>query len=433
MALRNFNESWRRGAAMALLWLGGASCGHGAPAQTNRGFHDLLTHPSPVAQDRILILAPHPENETIGCAGLLKSALEVGALVRVVLMTNGDGEPNGAEEEGSREPASYVALGAAHQQESLTALASLGVRSRDVSFLGFPDRGSAALWTTHWPRNSSLHSPFTGAVRCPYALAVEPNVRYNGEEALRKLSPWLYLVHRHRWPQSPKLVGPDDLNPPSGLDGTERTSLPLSPSVQQQKRRAVTAYSTQMKLTGGYLLSFVRDNELFGRMPDLPLPTAPVPQEVTGLGMWGLAEPVTIDPPGDSERTGSPATDLRAIHLAYTSDSLLVRMDTGGQVDASTTYNIDFHGILRTRPFSPVKLLLRWRPGQTPMVRPIAGLGALEPAAVKTTAVADHIVAQIPTPWLPALSRLIVGARTARGGTEMDRVGRRAFRVGSER
>ena len=41
-------------------------------------------------EDRVLILAPHPDDETIGTAGVLQQAKKAGAQVKVVCFTNGD-------------------------------------------------------------------------------------------------------------------------------------------------------------------------------------------------------------------------------------------------------------------------------------------------------------------------------------------------------
>src|SRR5574340_1404799 len=45
---------------------------------------------APGRGDRILVVAPHPDDESLGCAGLIKQAVENGADVHVVVMTNGD-------------------------------------------------------------------------------------------------------------------------------------------------------------------------------------------------------------------------------------------------------------------------------------------------------------------------------------------------------
>src|SRR5205085_3463518 len=75
--------------------------------------------------ERLLVLAPHPDDEVIGCGGLVALHLRDGRRVRVVVATDGGqaGEP------------------AERQRESRAALASLG--NAEIEFLNFPDRGLA--------------------------------------------------------------------------------------------------------------------------------------------------------------------------------------------------------------------------------------------------------------------------------------------------
>src|SRR5437764_6870112 len=72
--------------------------------------------------ERLLVLAPHPDDEVIGCGGLVALHLREGRRVRVIVATDG-GEAGDA---------------AQRQAESRAALASIG--DAELSFLGFPDR-----------------------------------------------------------------------------------------------------------------------------------------------------------------------------------------------------------------------------------------------------------------------------------------------------
>src|SRR5689334_11959081 len=78
--------------------------------------------PAQLRGERLLVLAPHPDDEVIGCGGLVALHLHDGRQVRVVIATDGGeaGEP------------------AERQRESRAALASLG--SAEIEFLNFPDR-----------------------------------------------------------------------------------------------------------------------------------------------------------------------------------------------------------------------------------------------------------------------------------------------------
>jgi hypothetical protein len=44
---------------------------------------------------RLLVVAPHPDDETLGAGGLIQRVRHAGGAVKVVFMTNGDGYPVG--------------------------------------------------------------------------------------------------------------------------------------------------------------------------------------------------------------------------------------------------------------------------------------------------------------------------------------------------
>ena len=57
------------------------------PARALRTLPEMAT---PSAADRVLVIAPHPDDETLCCAGILQNALKAGATVGVVWITAGD-------------------------------------------------------------------------------------------------------------------------------------------------------------------------------------------------------------------------------------------------------------------------------------------------------------------------------------------------------
>lgn len=93
----------------------------------------LAACPMPLALDlpqgsRVLVVAPHPDDETLGCGGTLALLRRRGCSVRVLVVTDG----------AAGDPAHYVDdVVAVRQAECRAALAQLGVE--DVSFLGEPD------------------------------------------------------------------------------------------------------------------------------------------------------------------------------------------------------------------------------------------------------------------------------------------------------
>ncbi len=80
--------------------------------------------------ERLLILAPHPDDEVIGCGGLVAQHLREGRAVRVVVATDGaEAEPSVSDR---------LAYRAQREEESRRALALLG--EAELHFLRFADR-----------------------------------------------------------------------------------------------------------------------------------------------------------------------------------------------------------------------------------------------------------------------------------------------------
>ena len=93
----------------------------------------------------IIVFAPHPDDESLGCAGIIQQALKRGGHVRVVILTYGE-LYDAAASELAKIPISkltkteYIDLAAHRQTESIAAMRKLGVRKEDVIFLGYPTK-----------------------------------------------------------------------------------------------------------------------------------------------------------------------------------------------------------------------------------------------------------------------------------------------------
>lgn len=109
------------------------------------------------AQDqRVLIFAPHCDDETLGCGGVISRLVEEGVPVRVVMLTNGDGFHHPVSNL-KQNPAGHIELGRMRQKESLAALKKLGVPASSAVFLGYPDGGLAMMWLYFWPWTNRIH------------------------------------------------------------------------------------------------------------------------------------------------------------------------------------------------------------------------------------------------------------------------------------
>lgn len=221
---------------------------------------------------RVMVLVPHPDDETLATGGLLQQVRAAGGALRVVFLTSGENNPwpqRVIERRWVIGPAERRRWGRLRQREALAALATLGVSPDEVVFLGMPDRvltqvllnggrkaiDNLAEEIVRW-RPSLLVSPSTSELH-PDHSATAVLVRF----ALNHLPSDLpgfdrleYVVHgrprRH----------------PVG----ERVSLHLSEEQRQLKRRAILCHASQLKLRPRSLLARGRRTEDFLAVPHKP-------------------------------------------------------------------------------------------------------------------------------------------------------------------
>lgn len=116
----------------------GVGCG-GAPAKGDAKNAErpmaVALHGAPGSPlDRpldVLVVAPHPDDETLMAGGVLHAAVRRGERVGVVVVTNGD--------------FTCARDGFARQRETVSAMALAGVPEDAIAFLGYPDGYLAAL------------------------------------------------------------------------------------------------------------------------------------------------------------------------------------------------------------------------------------------------------------------------------------------------
>ena len=258
---------------------------------------------------RLLVIAPHCDDETIGCYNLMQTVLENGGEVMVVLLTNGDGR-NLAIRLFARKlfPSSedYLRFGRTRRLETITAMSHLGLDESNIIFLGFPDSGLKSMLTKNVLAETPFYSRYTKSSEVPYDDSYQGFVTYAGnillaglEEIIAGFQPDIiaypnqgdkhpdhmaanlfvraalsrldyqprqqltYLVHHARWPAITKNSAKSSLLPPRKLANNEINwhALVMTPEQIEDKRAAMSEYKTQLPwLT---LHSFIRKNELF--------------------------------------------------------------------------------------------------------------------------------------------------------------------------
>jgi LmbE family N-acetylglucosaminyl deacetylase len=86
-------------------------------------------------EDRpFIVVAPHPDDESLACGGLIADACRQGLRGKVVILSDGVGShPNSKAYPWDR-------LKSLREEEARRAGAELGLKSEDMLFLGLPDR-----------------------------------------------------------------------------------------------------------------------------------------------------------------------------------------------------------------------------------------------------------------------------------------------------
>jgi LmbE family N-acetylglucosaminyl deacetylase len=259
----------------------------------------------------LLVVSPHPDDESLCCSGVIQRVVKAGGHVSIVWFTSGDGSELDllvVEKSLFIRPGKLRDLALRRMQESREAANILGVPPERLYFLGYPDRGILPLVTDNYI--TPYRSKFTDATAVPYASALSPGHTYTGqnlehdfEAVLDRVRPTLVLApsprdshpdHRatgvvairamaHRnelsrmrywivhggefWPM-PRGYEPDlEMNPAPLGHGLSQTPFKLDPAEEQRKRLAISAYRTQMEVMSSFLLSFVRTNELYSINP----------------------------------------------------------------------------------------------------------------------------------------------------------------------
>jgi LmbE family N-acetylglucosaminyl deacetylase len=288
--------------------------------------HAAATEPVPPLEvapgERLLVIAPHPDDETLGAGALIQRVRASGGEVRAVLITAGDGFVEAVvHETGSLRPrpSAYVAYGQHRLREARAAFRVLAPDHSRLQVLGFPDGGLAELLHAHWWRTRPERSPFTAASDPPYDDdALEPDVPYDGDDLRRELAriiqharptmialpdpldrhpdhraaalftllalkDWsannpklplpvllAYLVHWPDWPPgwdaAEARAQPDEpleLPPAAAHDGGRRVALVVTDQELTAKLAALRKHKTQIDVMGPFLTAFVRRTEPF--------------------------------------------------------------------------------------------------------------------------------------------------------------------------
>jgi LmbE family N-acetylglucosaminyl deacetylase len=104
--------------------------------------------PAFTSRTRVLLFAPHPDDESLACSVLLQRAVRADAVVGVVYVTDGDDNPwpqRMLERKWRLDSADRRRWGRLRRTEALAALRVLGVNRSAARFLALPDQKLSAM------------------------------------------------------------------------------------------------------------------------------------------------------------------------------------------------------------------------------------------------------------------------------------------------
>jgi LmbE family N-acetylglucosaminyl deacetylase len=425
---------------------------------------------APRAHQRIVVFAPHCDDEALGCAGVLHQAHRAGARVRVVMLTNGDGFRVAVERQYRKlrvEPQDYTRFASLRQAEAKRALARLGLEPRHISFLGYPDRGLMALWNENWSPENPYRSVYTRADKSPYEETYSPGTVYCGQNLLddikrilieeqptdvyvthpsddhpdhcagsafvtlalkqlrsggpswaREVRLRYYLIHRGDWPVPQGIDKDDTLVPPlemAELD-TVWSRRPLTTAQVNLKESVILTYQSQTAVMKRFLLSFARRNELFGEIPSGTVDRVPVSGiKIDGrFDDWLGVAPTSLEPARDSLlRDFQAGADVRAIAACRDARNLYLRVATMKEARPNAEYRVRIRSFGRDGgaggSYSAV------------IVPPSSSV----PADLDTRAGPDGVEVAIPLRDLNYPRSLALNVETKVAGIQVDRTGYR--------
>lgn len=234
----------------------------------------------------VLICSPHPDDEVIGCSGVIQQALAAGRRVRIVFSTSGDAYPRAAatllkKEVSDLTPADMQSLGRTREGEAVAAAKVLGLGAGDLVFLRYPDAGMATL-------PPELRARAEGDMRRvfeesrPSRVYVtdhadeHPDHQVTNELVFKAARGaeyegdlFTFVVHAGgdvHWPTRGALFEStkvDGVEYPEGLQWPPPIRLHLTEREVEMKRRALTAHASQWTLDNKYLGKFAKTEEIF--------------------------------------------------------------------------------------------------------------------------------------------------------------------------
>jgi LmbE family N-acetylglucosaminyl deacetylase len=214
-----------------------------------------MRFPSFDSSTRLMLFAPHPDDESLGAGILLQHAVAAGAAISVIYLTDGENNPwpqrclSRRWRLNATDRQRWAKL---RRREAIAALQVLGVTPQSARFLGCPDQGLGLLFSA---------DPATTLARLRHLIlewsptdvvGTDPGDGHRDHSTLGRIlrtlfsSPghsemrlWSYLVHG----RAPNFLG-------------EAAVVSQTDAQREVKRRAIECHQTQLMLSRRRFLAY---------------------------------------------------------------------------------------------------------------------------------------------------------------------------------
>lgn len=241
----------------------------------------------PSAADRVLVFAPHPDDESIAAGGLLAMARRAGAALRVVIATSGENNPwaqRAFERRIVLDSRARIRFAGRREEETLAALEELGIERDAVLFLRLPDQGLTHLLARD-PAGLCARLAEEVLTFAPTVLIAPSAEDLHPDHSALAVATDLALDRPARSHPCPRRLAFVVHNPRARR--ARRSGLALAEADVARKQAAIARHASQLVLRGSFLRSFAAPVEDFLSIA-VPVPGPPHPIERVQLDSQAL-------------------------------------------------------------------------------------------------------------------------------------------------
>ena len=321
------------------------------------------------AHDRVLVFAPHPDDESIACGGLLQVAQGAGAAVRVVVLTDGDNNPwpqRWVEKRwsiGERERARW---GARRRDEAREAMRLLNIAEGDGCFLGLPDLGLTDLLMRG---DSQVVESLRGQIEqfAPTLLVLPALSDRHPDHSATHILSRLALTRCSAAPPRLLTFAVHGAKPTEG-----GLAICLSQAQRDIKQAAILAHASQMRLSQRRFLRYASLRETYQSVAQAPSDDPPHPLHAS------------VDP----DAVLRVRVDLRRWNAGLRGQMLFVAIQCVAGASLRCMIGLDAHNgrvELHTgvAGMKPEQVSVQRSAAELAFCLPLSGLGALRQGYVK--------------------------------------------------